>query len=78
MAIINVDHVAVRVTNLDRSLSFYHELLGLPVRDREVVCKRYIPVRIEGSYGLNHYKQALERITTSSSETIQPERRSPF
>jgi len=35
MDIIDVDHVAIRVTDLDRSLSFYHELLGLPIRDRE-------------------------------------------
>jgi len=35
MDIIDVDHVAIRVTDLDRSLTFYHELLGLPVRDKE-------------------------------------------
>lgn len=34
MDIIDIDHVAIRVTDLDRSLEFYHDLLGLPVRDR--------------------------------------------
>lgn len=31
----DLDHVAVRVSDIDRSLEFYHGLLGLPVRDRE-------------------------------------------
>lgn len=35
MDIVDIDHVARRVTDLDRSLAFYHELLGMPVRDRE-------------------------------------------
>lgn len=35
MDIVDLDHVAIRVTDLDRSLDFYHDLLGLPVRDRE-------------------------------------------
>lgn len=35
MDIVDVDHVAIRVTDLDRALEFYHDLLGLPVRDRE-------------------------------------------
>lgn len=35
MDIVDIDHVAIRVTDLDRALDFYHELLGLPVRDRE-------------------------------------------
>ncbi len=33
--VVDLDHVAVRVTDLDRALGFYHELLSLPVRDRE-------------------------------------------
>ena len=33
--VVDLDHVAIRVTDLDRALEFYHELLGLPVRDRE-------------------------------------------
>lgn len=32
---VDVDHVAIRVGDLDRALEFYHDLLGLPVRDRE-------------------------------------------
>ena len=35
MDIVDIDHVAIRVSDLDRALAFYHELLGLPVRDRE-------------------------------------------
>jgi catechol 2,3-dioxygenase-like lactoylglutathione lyase family enzyme len=30
----DLDHVAVRVSDVDRALEFYHGLLGLPVRDR--------------------------------------------
>lgn len=33
--VVDLDHVAIRVTDLDRALSFYHDLLGLPVRDRD-------------------------------------------
>jgi catechol 2,3-dioxygenase-like lactoylglutathione lyase family enzyme len=32
--VVDLDHVALRVSDLDRALDFYHELLGLPVRDR--------------------------------------------
>lgn len=35
MDVVDVDHVAIRVTDLDSALEFYHELLGLPVRDRD-------------------------------------------
>jgi glyoxylase I family protein len=35
MDVVDIDHTAIRVTDLDRALAFYHELLGLPVRDRE-------------------------------------------
>lgn len=35
MDIVDLDHVAIRVTDLERALAFYHDLLGLPVRDRE-------------------------------------------
>lgn len=31
----DIDHVAIRVSDVERALGFYHELLGLPVRDRE-------------------------------------------
>lgn len=33
--IVDVDHVAIRVTDLKEALAFYHELLGMPVRDRD-------------------------------------------
>lgn len=35
MDVVDIDHVAIRVTDIDRALEFYHDLLGLPVRDRE-------------------------------------------
>lgn len=31
----DLDHVALRVSDIDAALQFYHETLGLPVRDRE-------------------------------------------
>ncbi|ADJ16387.1 VOC family protein [Halalkalicoccus jeotgali] len=31
----DVDHVAIRVGDIERALAFYHDLLGLPIRDRE-------------------------------------------
>jgi len=33
--IVDLDHVAIRVSDLDRALGFYHDLLGLEIRDRE-------------------------------------------
>lgn len=33
--VVDLDHAAIRVTDLDRALEFYHDLLGLPIRDRE-------------------------------------------
>ena len=32
---VGLDHVAIRVTDLDRALEFYSDLLGMTVRDRE-------------------------------------------
>lgn len=33
--VVDLDHAAIRVTDLDRALEFYHDLLGLSIRDRE-------------------------------------------
>ena len=33
--VVDMDHVAIRVTDLDRALEFYHDLLGMSVRDRQ-------------------------------------------
>jgi len=33
--VVDLDHVAIRVTDLEASLSFYRDLLGLAVRDRD-------------------------------------------
>ena len=33
--VVDLDHVALRVSDLDAALGFYHELFGLPTRDRE-------------------------------------------
>lgn len=35
MDVVDLDHVAIRVTDLDRALAFYRDLLGLRVRDRD-------------------------------------------
>jgi catechol 2,3-dioxygenase-like lactoylglutathione lyase family enzyme len=32
---VDIDHVALRVSDLDRALEFYHDLLGMAVRDRD-------------------------------------------
>ncbi|WP_247730819.1 VOC family protein [Halovivax limisalsi] len=34
-AVVDLDHAAIRVADLDRALEFYHGLLGMPVRDRD-------------------------------------------
>jgi catechol 2,3-dioxygenase-like lactoylglutathione lyase family enzyme len=33
--VVDIDHVAIRVTDLEASLLFYRDLLGMEVRDRE-------------------------------------------
>lgn len=33
--IVDLDHVVIRVTDLEQSIVFYHDLLGLPIKDRE-------------------------------------------
>lgn len=33
--VVDFDHVAIRVSDLDRALGFYRDLLGMSVRDRE-------------------------------------------
>jgi glyoxylase I family protein len=33
--IVDMDHVAIRVSDLESALSFYHDLLGMDVRDRD-------------------------------------------
>jgi catechol 2,3-dioxygenase-like lactoylglutathione lyase family enzyme len=41
--VVDVDHVALRVSDLDRALRFYHDLLGLPVRDRDRYERNEVP-----------------------------------
>ncbi len=31
----DLDHVALRVSDIEAALEFYHDLLGLPIRDRD-------------------------------------------
>lgn len=31
----DIDHIALRVSDLDAALGFYHHTLGLPIRDRD-------------------------------------------
>jgi len=33
--VVDLDHVAIRVSDLDRALEFYHDLLGMEIRDRD-------------------------------------------
>ena len=33
--VVDLDHVAIRVSDLDAALDFYHDLLGMEIRDRE-------------------------------------------
>lgn len=35
MDIVDLDHVAIRVSDLGQAIEFYHGLLGLPIRDRD-------------------------------------------
>ena len=35
IGIVDLDHVAIRVTDLDRALEFYHDLLRLAIPDRD-------------------------------------------
>lgn len=39
----DIDHVAIRVGDIDHSLDFYHDLLGLPIRDREKFASDELP-----------------------------------
>jgi len=43
MDVVDIDHVAIRVTDLDRALDFYHDLLGLSVRDRDRFAAGEVP-----------------------------------
>jgi catechol 2,3-dioxygenase-like lactoylglutathione lyase family enzyme len=43
LPVVDLDHVALRVADLDRALDFYHGLLGLPVRDRERYDRDEVP-----------------------------------
>ena len=40
---IDIDHVAIRVSDLERSLAFYRDVLGLAVRDREKYDRGELP-----------------------------------
>lgn len=33
--VVDLDHVAIRVRDLEAALAFYHDLLGMEIRDRE-------------------------------------------
>jgi len=35
MEVADIDHIAVRVSDMDEALEFYHETLGMEVRDRD-------------------------------------------
>jgi catechol 2,3-dioxygenase-like lactoylglutathione lyase family enzyme len=41
--VVDLDHVAIRVTDLEQSLAFYRDLLGMEVRDRERYANGEVP-----------------------------------
>ncbi len=41
--VVDIDHVAIRVTDLDRALWFYHEVLGMSVRDQDRYAAGAVP-----------------------------------
>ena len=41
--VVDLDHAALRVSDLDAALGFYHGLLGLPTRDRERFDRGEVP-----------------------------------
>jgi catechol 2,3-dioxygenase-like lactoylglutathione lyase family enzyme len=41
--VVDLDHVALRVSDVDEALAFYHDLLGLPVRDRDRFADGEVP-----------------------------------
>lgn len=41
--VVDIDHAAYRVSDIDEALAFYHDLLGLPVRDRERFVRDEVP-----------------------------------
>jgi len=41
--VVDLDHVAIRVTDLEQSLAFYRDLLGMEVRDRERYANDEVP-----------------------------------
>lgn len=41
--VVDIDHVAIRVTDLDRSLAFYRDLLGLDTRDEDRFAAGEVP-----------------------------------
>jgi catechol 2,3-dioxygenase-like lactoylglutathione lyase family enzyme len=43
LSVVDLDHVALRVADLDRALGFYHGLLGLPTEDRERYDRDEVP-----------------------------------
>lgn len=41
--VVDLDHVAIRVIDLEQSLAFYRDLLGMEVRDRERYANDEVP-----------------------------------
>ncbi|MDX1745727.1 MAG: VOC family protein, partial [Halobacteriales archaeon] len=35
LEVVDIDHIALRVSDIDEALAFYHDTLGLPVRDQD-------------------------------------------
>ncbi len=41
--VVDLDHLAIRVSSLDRALEFYHELLGMELRDTDRFAADEVP-----------------------------------
>ncbi len=41
--VVDLDHVAIRVSSLDRALEFYHDLLGMELRDQDRFAAGEVP-----------------------------------
>ena len=49
----DIDHVAIRVTDVDDALAFYHGLLGLPTRDEDAFAAGDLPFATVVAGGLH-------------------------
>lgn len=72
--VVDVDHVSLRVTDIEEALEFYHELLGLPIRDRERYEAGDVPfvALVAGGRHLHLVPTDAGTIDDTASETEAP------